>query len=64
MAFEIMVTASVGLASYRHLYYMQVITADEYNFYYVRISEETAMHISKADNLSIAELNGEPNEIQ
>lgn len=50
---ELLVTCSMGLYFWRGKYYMQVITADNYNNYIIEIPVKLALTINQRDNVEI-----------
>lgn len=54
MAKEILITASIGLLKCSAgKYWMQIITADTYTFYWIEISKKKADSISKYEGIEI-----------
>ena len=60
---EILITASIGLFAVDRKYYLQIITADEYQFYYVEIDRTIAQIISSRENLAMESLDELPEGI-
>ena len=57
---EILITASIGLFAVDRKYYLQIITADEYQFYYVEIDRTIEQIISSRENIAMESLDELP----
>lgn len=53
---ETLITASIGIAKVDGNYFLELITAEGYNFYNVQITEEQAFNLSKKDEIEIKEV--------
>lgn len=61
---ELLISASISLDRYKDQYYLRVITADNYKFYFVRISFAVFVAMQTVENLSVQHLDCEPADVQ
>lgn len=60
---DILITASIGMyVNKEGEHFLQVITADAYNHYFIQITKAQANHLAVADKIEIEEIDGVPDE--